>query len=62
MHIIGPHASDLVHEGALAMQAGLTAEDAARMVHAHPTLAEGIMEAAADVNNDAIHALKTSEK
>lgn len=58
MHIIGPHASDLVHEGALAMQAGLTASAVAGMIHAHPTLAEGIMEAAADADGVAIHVMK----
>jgi dihydrolipoamide dehydrogenase len=58
MHIIGPHASDLVHEGALAMQAGLTAEGIAGMMHAHPTLAECVMEAAADVYGEAIHVMK----
>ena len=58
VHIIGPHASDLVHEGALAMQAGLTAEGIAGMMHAHPTLAECVMEAAADVYGEAIHVMK----
>jgi dihydrolipoamide dehydrogenase len=59
MHIIGPHAADLVHEGALAMQGGLTAAAVADMIHSHPTLAESIMEAAEDVNGEAIHAMKT---
>ncbi|HDK81298.1 MAG TPA: dihydrolipoyl dehydrogenase, partial [Nitrospirae bacterium] len=54
-HIIGPHASDLVHEAALAIEKGLTARDIAHMIHAHPTLAEGIMEAAEDVHDSAIH-------
>ncbi|MBF0506420.1 MAG: dihydrolipoyl dehydrogenase [Nitrospirae bacterium] len=58
VHIIGAHASELVHEGALAMQAGLTVETVAEMIHSHPTLSECIMECAADVNNEAIHALK----
>ncbi|NTU43246.1 MAG: dihydrolipoyl dehydrogenase [Nitrospirales bacterium] len=58
VHIIGPHASDLVHEGALAMQAGLTVRQVAEMIHAHPTLAEGIMEAAEDLHGEAIHAPK----
>ncbi|MCE5312169.1 MAG: dihydrolipoyl dehydrogenase [Nitrospiraceae bacterium] len=49
MHIIGPHASDLVHEGALAINARLTARDIAATVHAHPTFAEGLMEAAEDL-------------
>lgn len=55
VHIIGPHASDLVHEGALAIQKQLTARDLANMIHAHPTLSEAIMEAAEDVHGDAIH-------
>ncbi|MBF0559520.1 MAG: FAD-dependent oxidoreductase, partial [Nitrospirae bacterium] len=58
MHIIGPHASDLVHEGAVAMHGGMTASAVADMIHAHPTLAEGIMEAAADADNMAIHVMK----
>ncbi len=58
VHIIGPHASDLVHEGALAIKAGLTVKELADMIHAHPTLAEGIMEAAEDVHGEAIHVPK----
>lgn len=57
-HIIGPHASDLIHECAVAMKAGLTIKDIADTIHAHPTLAEGIMEAAEDVHGAAIHAPK----
>ncbi len=58
-HIIGPHASDLIHEAALAMEKGLTAGDIARTIHAHPTLAEGLMETAEDVHGSAIHSPKT---
>jgi dihydrolipoamide dehydrogenase len=54
-HIVGPHASDLIHEYAVAMQNGLTARDVARTIHAHPTLSEGLMEAAEDVHGEAIH-------
>jgi dihydrolipoamide dehydrogenase len=54
-HIVGPHASDLIHEYAVAMQNGLTARDIARTIHAHPTLSEGLMEAAEDVHGEAIH-------
>jgi dihydrolipoamide dehydrogenase len=57
-HIIGPHASDLVHECALAMKAGLKVKDIADTIHAHPTLSEGLMEAAEDVHGEAIHAPK----
>ncbi len=58
MHIIGPHASDLIHEGAVAMKAGLKIRDIAETIHAHPTLSEGIMEASEDVHNEAIHVPK----
>jgi dihydrolipoamide dehydrogenase len=58
VHIVGAHATDLIHEGAMAMQAGMTAEGTARMIHAHPTLSEAIMEAAEDVNGEAIHTMK----
>ena len=54
-HIIGAHASDLIHEVAVAMEKGLTTKDIAHTIHAHPTLAEGIMEAAEDVHDMAIH-------
>ncbi len=54
-HIIGPHASDIIHEAALAIKAGLTVKDIADTIHAHPTLSEGLMEAAEDVHGKAIH-------
>jgi dihydrolipoamide dehydrogenase len=57
-HIIGPHASDLIHEVALAMEKGLTTKDIAHTIHAHPTLAEGVMETAEDVHDSAIHSPK----
>lgn len=55
VHIIGAHASDIIHEAALAIKAGLKVKDIADMIHAHPTLSEGLMEAAEDVHNMAIH-------
>jgi dihydrolipoamide dehydrogenase len=54
-HILGAHAADLVHELALAMGAQLTVSQIADMIHAHPTFAEGILEAAEDVTGMAIH-------
>jgi dihydrolipoamide dehydrogenase len=54
-HIIGPHASDLIHEATLAMKAGLTSRDLAGTIHAHPTLSEALMEAAEDVHGEAVH-------
>ena len=61
VHICGAHATDMIHEGALAIQMGTTSAQLGHMIHAHPTLAEGIMEAAEDVHRIAIHAPK-SEK
>jgi dihydrolipoamide dehydrogenase len=58
MHICGAHATDMIHEGALAMKMGATAKDLGNMIHAHPTLAEAIMEAAEDVHGIAIHTPK----
>ncbi len=54
-HIVGTHAADLIHEGALAMQAGLPLSILADMIHAHPTFSEGLMEAAEDLEGLAIH-------
>jgi dihydrolipoamide dehydrogenase len=45
-HIIGAHASDLVAEAGLALSLGATVRDVAHAIHAHPTLAEGMAEAA----------------
>lgn len=57
-HIIGPHASDLIHEAALAIKAGLKIRDIAATIHAHPTLSEGIMEASEDLHGEAVHVPK----
>jgi dihydrolipoamide dehydrogenase len=53
--IVGPHASDLIHEIALAIEAELPFDRLAGMIHAHPTLAESIMEAAEAVEGLSIH-------
>ena len=53
--IVGANASDLIAEAALAIEAGLTSEDVALTVHAHPTLAESMMEVAEAVHGKAIH-------
>jgi dihydrolipoamide dehydrogenase len=54
-HVIGPRATDLIHEVVLAVQTGTTAEDLGEMVHGHPTLSEPIKEAAEDTLGLAIH-------
>lgn len=59
LHIIGAHAADLIHEGAVAMRLGATAADIGATIHAHPTLSEAIMEASEALHNRAIHMPKT---
>jgi dihydrolipoamide dehydrogenase len=55
VHILGPRASDLIAEAAVAMEFGASAEDLARTCHAHPTLAEATKEAALGVAKRAIN-------
>ncbi len=55
VHIMGPHASDLIHEGTLAISKKLNASDIASTVHAHPTLSEAFYEAVLGLNGEAIH-------
>ncbi len=54
-HIIGPHATEMIAPVALAMQAGLGAEEVADAVQAHPTMAEAVVEAAAAIFGEALH-------
>ena len=54
-HIVAPSASDLIAEMALALEMGATVTDVGLTVHAHPTLSEGIMEAAENLHKQAIH-------
>lgn len=56
MHIIGPHASEIIGEGMLAIEKKMTLEDIAQAPHAHPTLSEAVKEAALDALKKAIHA------
>jgi dihydrolipoamide dehydrogenase len=50
VHAIGPYASELIAEAVVAMEFGASAEDIARVVHAHPTLSEAMHEAALGVH------------
>jgi dihydrolipoamide dehydrogenase len=56
--IMGPHATDLIAEVALGISQKAKAADITKTIHAHPTLAEGIYEAAEDVHDMAIHVAK----
>ena len=54
-HILGAHASDLIAEGTLALSMEATAEEIVNTIHAHPTLAETIAEAAEGIIGKPIH-------
>ncbi|MEJ2666419.1 MAG: dihydrolipoyl dehydrogenase [Deinococcales bacterium] len=54
-HMVGPNAGDIVSEAALAIEMGATLEDIALTQHAHPTIAEAVMEAAEHAHGQAIH-------
>jgi dihydrolipoamide dehydrogenase len=55
VHIIGPHATELIAEACVAMQLESTAEELGRTMHAHPTVSETVMEAAEGVHGLAVH-------
>ncbi len=55
VHIMGPHADDLIAEGTLAIQLGASAGDIAHTMHAHPTLSEAVHEAAMGQLEGSIH-------
>jgi len=57
VHIVGPEASDLISEGALALEMHAFLEDIGLTIHPHPTLGEGMMEAAMNGLGHAIHIL-----
>ena len=55
VHLIGPHAGELIAEMAIAMEFGASSEDIARTCHAHPTFSEAVKEAALSVEKRQIH-------
>jgi dihydrolipoamide dehydrogenase len=55
VHIIGPHATELIHEGGAALQMEATVEEMINMIHAHPTISESIHEAFEDAHGIVIH-------
>ncbi|HET6346759.1 MAG TPA: dihydrolipoyl dehydrogenase [Myxococcota bacterium] len=55
VHIIGPHATDLVAEACVALRLECTTEELAHTIHAHPTLSEGVLEAAHAAMGRPIH-------
>ena len=59
VHIVGPHASDLILEGTLAISMEATLDEVERTVHPHPTLGEAIAEAALAARGRALHVPKS---
>ena len=57
VHIVGPEATDLISEGALALEMHAFLEDVGLTVHPHPTLGEGLMEASLHALGQAIHVM-----
>jgi dihydrolipoamide dehydrogenase len=55
VQIMGAHATELIHEGALAIKNKMKLEDITNTIHAHPTLSEAFIEAALNINQQAIH-------
>ncbi|MGE0633100.1 MAG: dihydrolipoyl dehydrogenase [Pseudobdellovibrionaceae bacterium] len=58
VHIVGPEASNLISEAALAIEMGARLEDVALTIHPHPTLGETMMEAAEATLGHAIHMIQ----
>jgi dihydrolipoamide dehydrogenase len=55
VHIVGAHATELIHECALAVRMGLTVDELGNAFHAHPVMSEAILEAVHDVHGLSIH-------
>ena len=55
IHVVGPHATDLVAEACPAMHLEITARELGKAIHAHPTLGEAMMEAAHAVHGESAH-------
>ena len=55
VHIIGPRATDLISEGALAIRLEATVDELISTIHSHPTVTEALREAALNVEKRAIH-------
>ena len=55
LHLIAPHASDLIHEGGLALALEATADEMVATIHGHPTLGEAVREAMLELKEGALH-------
>lgn len=57
-HIVGPNASELIHELALAVKVKIKADEFKDLIHSHPTFSECVGEAVRDIFGEAIHKIK----
>lgn len=57
VHILGPHASDLILEGTIMVEKKMTVSELKEVVHSHPTLGEALHEAILGLNKEAIHSI-----
>jgi dihydrolipoamide dehydrogenase len=55
VHIVGPHASDLIQEGTLALMLEATLDELEVTIHPHPTLSEALAEAVLAARGRALH-------
>ena len=55
VHIVGPHATEMIHEAIVALHLESTADELGRVIHAHPTVSEAVMEAAEGIHGLTIH-------
>ncbi|HVM21117.1 MAG TPA: dihydrolipoyl dehydrogenase [Egibacteraceae bacterium] len=62
VHLVGPHATELIAEGALAVQSGATVEELGHTIHAHPTLSEQLAEAAHVASGSPVHVARRARR
>ena len=62
VHIIGPLATEMIHEAVVAIKLESTVDELMTAIHAHPTLSEAVGEAALDTKGEAIHKLKQAPR
>jgi dihydrolipoamide dehydrogenase len=62
VHIMGPHASDLIQEGTMAINNNMKVENITSIIHAHPTLSEAFEEAVLGLTGEAIHMVPSKKR
>ncbi len=58
VHVVGIHATEVIHVAALAMNQGLTVTQLGNLIFGHPVISEAVMEAAHDLHNASVHLAK----